>query len=398
MLKNVYIVESLRTPFGSFNGLLSDVPAPMLASEVMKEILNKNSLNGSEIDEVILGQVIQAGVGQAPARQAMRFAGISDRAHAITINKVCGSGLKAIMLACQSILTEEAELVFAGGMENMSMAPHALFKVRKGIKMGDFSLTDLMIFDALKDPYSGRHMGEITEDINIKFNISRKEQDDYAVTSYKRSQNAIKESIFDKEIVKIVKKNKKGNILVDKDEEPFNGDINKIPLLRSVFKKDGTITAGNASTINDGAAVTLVASEKAVKKYGLQPKAKIIAYETNSIHPDDFGIAPIRAIEKILTKSGLTKDDIDFYEINEAFSSVVLIASKELGLDMNKINVNGGAVSLGHPVGASGGRLVSTLVRQLEVTGKKYGLAVLCIGGGEAVSIIIEKYRGMRNE
>ena len=389
-MKKVYIVESLRTPFGSFGGNLSDVSAPLLASYVMKEILSRTGLKGNEIDEVILGQVIQAGVGQAPARQAMRFAGIPDSAHALTINKVCGSGLKAIMLGMQSILIGDSELVLAGGTENMSMAPYALLKARSGFRMGDSSVIDLMIYDALKDPYSGRHMGEITEDLNEKYLISRKEQDDYAINSYLRAQKAVNDGIFDDEIIKIVKKGKKGEIIIDKDEEPNKGNIQKIPSLRSVFKKDGTITAGNASTINDGAAMSLIASENAIKKYGLKSKAKIIAYATNSIHPELFGAAPVGAIEKVLQKSGLQKDDIDLYEINEAFSSVPIMAIKEMGIDSEKVNINGGAVSLGHPVGASGGRLIATLVRELKRSNKKYGLATLCIGGGEAVSMIIE--------
>ncbi len=389
-MKKVYIVESLRTPFGSFGGNLNDVSAPLLASYVMKEILSRTGLKGNEIDEVILGQVIQAGVGQAPARQAMRFAEISDSAHALTINKVCGSGLKAIMLGMQSILIGDSELVLAGGTENMSMAPYALLKARSGFRMGDSSVIDLMIYDALKDPYSGRHMGEITEDLNEKYLISRKEQDDYAINSYLRAQKAVNDGIFDDEIIKIVKKSKKGEIIIDKDEEPNKGDIQKIPSLRPVFKKDGTITAGNASTINDGAAMSLIASENAIKKYGLKSKAKIIAYATNSIHPELFGAAPVGAIEKVLQKSGLQKDDIDFYEINEAFSSVPIMAIKEMGIDSEKVNINGGAVSLGHPVGASGGRLIATLVRELKRSNKKYGLATLCIGGGEAVSMIIE--------
>ncbi len=389
-MENIYIVESLRTPFGSFGGCLSDVSAPLLASEVIKKILSLNGLQGNEIDEVILGQVIQAGSGQAPARQAMRFAGISDTVHAMTINKVCGSGLKAIMLAVQSVLTGDSDLVLAGGMENMSMAPYALPKARNGFRMGDANAVDLMIYDALKDPYSGRHMGEITEDLNEKYSVGRKEQDEYAARSYLRSQKAVDEGIFDDEIVKIVKQTRKGDMVIEKDEEPHKGNIEKLSKLRTVFKKEGTITAGNASSINDGASVSLIASEVALKKYNLTPKAKITAYATNSIHPDDFGAAPVGAIEKVLEKSGLKKEDIDLFEINEAFSSVPLIAVKELGLDMEKVNINGGAVSIGHPVGASGGRLIATLVRELKKTDKKYGLATLCIGGGEAVSMIIE--------
>jgi acetyl-CoA C-acetyltransferase len=389
-MKNIYIVDALRTPFGSFGGNLSDVPATKLASIVIKEIMKNNNLPSDSIDEIILGQVIQAGAGQAPARQAMREAGLSDNTAAMTINKVCGSGLKAIMLAAQSILLDDSELALAGGMENMSLAPYSMPKARYGARMGDTKLIDLMIFDALRDPYSSRHMGEITEEAIEKYKLTRQEQDDYAARSYKLSQSAIENKILSDEIVTVIKTTKKGEQIIDTDEEPFKGNIEKLPKLRPVFKKDGTITAGNASSINDGAAVCLVADENALKKYSLTPKAKIIAYSTNSIHPDDFGSAPVGAIKKVLKKAGLSINDIDLFEINEAFSSVPLIAIKELGIDINKINVNGGAVSIGHPVGASGGRLIATLVRELRLKNKKYGLATLCIGGGEAVAMIIE--------
>lgn len=389
-MQEVYIIESLRTPFGAFGGSLSDVPASELAATVMKEILNKTKLSGDSIDEVIMGQVIQAGTAQAPARQAMRSAGIADSAHALTINKVCGSGLKAIMLGAQSIMTEDADLVLAGGMENMSMVPYAMPKARSGCRMGDAQMVDLMIYDALRDPYSGRHMGEITEDSITKHGVSRGEQDDYATRSYTLSQKAVADGIFDEELVPVVKSTRKGDVQIEKDEEPANGRIDKLPSLRAVFRKDGTITAGNASSINDGASVTLLASKAAVEKYGLKVKAKLTAYATNSIHPNDFGKAPVGAVEKVIQKAGLTKSDIDLFEINEAFSSVPLIAVKELGLDMEKVNINGGAVSIGHPVGASGGRLINTLVRELNSQNKKYGLATLCIGGGEAVAAIIE--------
>ncbi|HCW92581.1 MAG TPA: acetyl-CoA C-acetyltransferase [Flexistipes sinusarabici] len=390
-MEEVYLFEALRTPFGSFGGSLSDVPATELATTVIKEIIKKYDLPNDAVDEVILGQVIQGAARQAPARQAMRNAGLSDKAHAMTINKVCGSGLKSVMLAAQSIMLGDSDLVLAGGMESMSMAPYALEKGRYGYKMGNGKIIDTMIADALEDPYSGNHMGEITERSIKKNNISREEQDEYAIRSYTLSQNAIQKGTFKNEIVPVTKKSKKGDIVVDTDEEPGRGKIEKITSLKPVFKKDGTITAGNASTINDGAAVLLAGSKKAGEKYGLQPKAKIIAYSTNSIHPDDFGEAPIGAIEKILKKSGFKKEDIDLYEINEAFSAVPLMAIKSLGLDFDKVNVNGGAVSLGHPVGASGGRLTATLLRELIARDKKYGIASLCIGGGESVAVLIEK-------
>jgi acetyl-CoA C-acetyltransferase len=308
----------------------------------------------------------------------------------MTINKVCGSGMKSIMLAAQSIMLGDSEVAIAGGMESMSQSPYALDKARFGYRMGDGKIFDLMVFDALIDPYSGRHMGEITEESIAKNNISRQEQDDYAIRSYTLSQKAVESGRFDVEIVPVIKQSKKGEVVVNKDEEPFKGDISKLPTLRPVFKKDGTITAGNASTINDGAAAVLLASSEAVKKYNLKPKAKLIAYSTNSIHPDDFGEAPVGAIEKIWKKTGLSKDDIGLYEINEAFSAVPLFAIKKLGLDINKVNVNGGAVSIGHPVGASGGRLVVTVLNEMILRKEKYGLATLCIGGGEAVAVLLE--------
>jgi len=390
-MEDVYLFEALRTPFGSFGGSLSDVPATDLATTVIREIIKKYDLPSDAVDEVILGQVIQGAARQAPARQAMRNAGLSDKTHAMTINKVCGSGLKSVMLAAQSIMLGDSDLVLAGGMESMSMAPYALEKGRYGYKMGNGKIIDTMIVDALEDPYSGKHMGEITEGSIEKNNISREEQDEYAIRSYTLSQRAIQKGIFKDEIVPVTKKSKKGDIVVDTDEEPGRGKVEKITGLKPVFKKDGTITAGNASTINDGAAVLLVGSKKAGEKYGLRPKAKIIAYSTNSIHPDDFGEAPIGAIEKILAKSGFNKNDIDLYEINEAFSAVPLMAIKKVGLEFDKVNVNGGAVSLGHPVGASGGRLAATLLRELIARDRRYGIASLCIGGGESVAILIEK-------
>ncbi|TYB34056.1 MAG: thiolase family protein [Flexistipes sinusarabici] len=390
-MEEVYLFEALRTPFGSFGGSLSDVPATDLATTVIEEIIKKYDLPNDAVDEVILGQVIQGAARQAPARQAMRNAGLSDKTHAMTINKVCGSGLKSVMLAAQSIMLGDSDLVLAGGMESMSMAPYALEKGRYGYRMGNGVIIDTMIVDALEDPYSGKHMGEITEESIKKNNITREEQDEYAIRSYTLSQRAIQKGIFKEEIAPVTKKSKKGDIVVDTDEEPGRGKIEKITSLKPVFKKDGTITAGNASTINDGAAVLLVGNKKAGEKYGLRPKAKIIAYSTNSIHPDDFGEAPIGAIEKILAKSGFNKNDIDLFEINEAFSAVPLMAIKRLGLEFDKINVNGGAVSLGHPVGASGGRLAATLLRELIARDKRYGIASLCIGGGESVAVLIER-------
>jgi acetyl-CoA C-acetyltransferase len=390
-MTNVYLVEALRTPFGSFGGSLADVPAPKLAAPVMAKLLEKAGLQADAVDQVIAGQVITGGAGQAPARQAMREAGIPDSAAALTINKVCGSGLKAIMLGADAIRLGDSDVVIAGGMENMSLAPYALPAARYGMRMGDGKAVDLMVFDALTDPYTGRHMGQVAEERIKAHEISREAQDEFAVDSYMRAQTAVATGLFDGEIVSVVKKTRKGEIVVDKDEEPNQVNFERMHGLRTVFAKDGTITAANASTINDGAAFSLLVSEAAVEKYGLKPKARLVSYATGSMHPDMFPDVPVLAIERAIEKAGLTIEDIGRFEINEAFAAVTMIAMKELGLDRNKVNVNGGAVSIGHPVGASGGRLVTTLIPELERSGERYGLATLCIGGGEAVAAIFEK-------
>jgi len=390
-MSNVYVVEALRTPFGSFGGLLSDVEAPLLGAAVMKGLLEKTGLPAEAVCEVIVGQVLSGGCGQAPARQSMRFAGIPDTAHAMTINKVCGSGLKAVMLGRDSIALGESEIVIAGGMENMSMAPYFLKKARNGFRMGNGEIFDMMIHDGLTDPYTGRHMGEIGEDSVARSGLTRAEQDDFAARSYERAQAAVKGGVFADEIVPFVKKGKKGDEIVDSDEEPFKGDVSKLGQLRAVFRKEGTITAGNASTINDGAAMLLLAGDAALKKYGLTAKARIVATATASRHPDYFPEAPIGAIEKVCAKAGLSPADIDLFEINEAFASVALLAIKGLGLPMEKVNVNGGACAIGHPIGASGARLAATVIRELQLRKLRYGLATLCIGGGEAVAVIFER-------
>ncbi len=390
-MREVFIVESLRTPLGSFGGSLADVEAPRLAATVIKELLQRSNLSAEAVDEVILGQVLSGGSGQAPARQALRYAGLPDSVPALTINKVCGSGLKAIMLGAGSIRLGDAEIVLAGGMENMSQAPYALPKARNGYRMGNGEVVDLMVNDGLLDPYSGNHMGVIAEANAAKNGLSRAEQDEFAIASYQKAQAAVKEGVFRDEIVPVLKKGRQGEVVVAEDEEPLKGDIAKLAGLRAAFAKEGTITAGNASTINDGAGVTLLASAEAVKKYNLKPKARLVAYATNSIHPDLFTEAPVGAIEKALAKAGLKVADIDLFELNEAFATVPLLAIKKLGIDPAKVNVNGGAVAIGHPLGASGARLTATLVRELHKRNARYGLATLCIGGGEAVAAIFER-------
>ena len=390
-MKDIYIVESLRTPFGSFGGALSDVEAPHLGGTVMKMLVKGAGLDCTAVDEVIVGQVLSAGVGQAPARQAMRYAGLPDNVHAMTINKVCGSGLKAIMLGAGSIALGEAEVVIAGGMENMSLAPYILKKARYGYRMGHGELLDLMVYDGLTDPYTGKHMGEIAAAAAAKHGFSREAQDEYAIRSYQLAQKAVKEGIFKEEIVPVVKKSKKGEEVIAEDEEPFKVDFEKLKQLRPAFTKDGTVTAGNASTINDGAALTLLAGGAALKKYNLKPHARLVASSTWSLSPELFPDAPVGAIETVCSRVGIKVADINLFEINEAFSVVAMIAIKQLQLDPNRVNVNGGAVALGHPIGASGGRLVATLVRELNKRQVRYGLVALCIGGGEAVAALFER-------
>ena len=390
-MKDIYVVESLRTPFGSFGGVLSDIEAPQLGGTVMKMLMERADLDPAAVSEVIIGQVLAGGVGQAPARQAMRHAGLPDSIHALTINKVCGSGLKAIMLGAGSISLGDSEVVIAGGMENMSLAPFILKKARYGYRMGHGELIDLMVYDGLQDPYSGKHMGEIADAAALRHGFTREAQDEYATRSFQLAQKAVKEGIFKDEIVQVVKKTKKGEEVITDDEGPFKVDFEKLKQLRPAFTKEGTVTAGNASSINDGAALSLLAGEAALKKYSLTPHARLAAYSTWSLPPDMFPDAPIGAIESVCIRAGIKLVDIDLFEINEAFSAVVMIAVKQLGLDMERVNVNGGAVALGHPIGASGGRLAATLVREMNRRQVRYGLATLCIGGGEAVAAIFER-------
>lgn len=391
MKEDVYVIDGMRTPFGSFGGTLSDVAAPHLAATVIKGILGRNTLPAEAVGEVILGQVLSGGCGQAPARQAMRLAGLPDTIPALTINKVCGSGLKAIMLGSDSIQLGNADVVLAGGMENMSLAPYFLKKARTGFRMGNGEIFDMMINDGLQDPYTGRHMGDIGEASVERNGLTREAQDDLAIRSYQLAQAAVKKGTFRDEIAPVVKSVRGVETLVSDDEEPFKGDIEKITRLKPVFKKDGSITAGNASTINDGAALLLLAGTAAVKKHNLTAKARIVASATSSLHPDYFPEAPVSAIQAACDRAGLKVEDIDLFEINEAFASVTLIAIKELKLDPAKVNVNGGACAIGHPIGASGARLALTVIRELHNRNLRYGLATLCIGGGEAVAVIFER-------
>ncbi len=390
-MKDIYIVAGARTPIGSFLGELSSLTAPELGATAIQGVLKRSGIAPEAIDEVIMGCVLPAGLGQAPARQASRKAGLPDSASALTLNKVCGSGMKAVMVGAAEIKAGDYDVVLAGGMESMSQAPHYLKGIRSGVKMGNQQLIDGMIHDGLWDPYNDLHMGNCAEQCVEKYTLSREAQDVYAKQSYDRAQKAVKDGAFKAEIEPVSISQRKGDPkIVETDEEPFKGDPEKLGGLRPAFDKAGSITAGNASTINDGAAALLLASEEAVKKYNLKPLAKIIGSATHSQDPVWFTTAPVGAIQKVLSKTGLSVGDIDLFEVNEAFSAVAMVAQQDLNIPIDKFNVRGGAVAMGHPIGASGARLLVTLIYALKDLGKKRGLASLCIGGGEATAMIVE--------
>lgn len=391
-MKNAYIVSALRTPLGSFGGSLASVPATELGAQVIKKTLEKNNLSGEEIDEVFVGHVVQANAGQAPARQAALKGGVHVKTPCTTVNKVCASGMKSVMFAAQSVQLGQNDLVLAGGMENMSSIPFYLGKARYGYGYGNSELTDGLVRDGLADAYSGGAMGCFGDATAAKFDISREEQDAFAIQSYQRSAAAWESGKFASEVVGVELKDKKGNVRVfDQDEEYKNVFFDKIPTLRPVFTKEGTVTAANASTINDGAAMLLVAGEDAVKKYNLTPVARIVAYADAAQEPEWFTTAPVLAAKKVLERAGLQLSDIDFFEVNEAFSVVALAFIKQMGISQEKVNVFGGAVSLGHPLGCSGARILCTLQNVLQQNGGRYGMAAICNGGGGASAMIIEK-------
>ncbi len=390
-MNEVFIVQGARTPIGSFLGELSGVSAPELGSVAIQGVLKRSGISPEAVDEIILGCVLPAAIGQAPARQAMLKAGIPDSTGALTINKVCGSGMKAVMLAASGIKAGDQDVVIAGGMESMSNAPHYLKGLRNGVKMGNQSLIDGMIHDGLWDPYNDLHMGNCAEQCVTEYKLTREAQDDFAKQSYLKAQKAIESGVFQPEIEPVSIPQRKGEPKwVARDEEPFKGDPEKLAGLRPAFDKAGSITAGNASTINDGAAVLLLASAEAVEKHQLKPVAKIVASATHSQEPVWFTTAPVGAMQKALQKAGLSVDDIDLFEVNEAFAAVAMVAQQSLNIPAEKLNVRGGAVALGHPIGASGARLLVTLIHALKDAGKKRGMASLCIGGGEATAMIIE--------
>ncbi len=389
-LEAVYIVSCARTPIGSFQGGLSTLPGPRLGAIVIAEALKRAGVSADQVEECIMGEVLTAGVGQAPARQAALFGGLKNSTSCLTVNKVCGSGLKAVMLARDSIQLGTSQIAVAGGQENMSLAPHIFSQSRTGIKMGPATLGDSMIIDGLWDPYNQFHMGSAAEICVREKSFTREAQDEFAIGSYKKAQDAIQKGYFKNEIAPVTIEGKKGPTVIDKDEEPFNTNFDKIPTLKPAFDKAGTITAANASKINDGAAALVLASESAVKQNKLKPIARIVSQATFSQDPKYFTTAPVGAIKKALTLAQLKISDIDFFEINEAFAIVTMVAQKELEIPTERINPHGGAVALGHPIGGSGARILTTLVSALHTHKKKYGLATLCIGGGEAVAMIIE--------
>jgi acetyl-CoA C-acetyltransferase len=393
-MKKVVITSAKRTPIGALSGTLSSLSAAQLGSIAIKGVIEDSKIDPSKVDEVIFGNVLTAGQGQAPARQAAIYAGLPEKTECMTINKMCGSGLKAVMLAQQAIQCGHSDVIIAGGQESMSNAPYLLPNARVGYRLGNGELVDSMVKDGLWDVYNDIHMGSCAESCAKDFKFSREELDEFSITSYKKAIEAEKSGKFKDEIIKVPVKVRREEVLIEKDEEPEKVKFEKIPTLRPVFAKDGVVTAANASSINDGAAALLVTSEEKAKELGLTPLVEIVAQASSAKKPIEFTTAPTDAINKVLKKANLTLDDINLFEINEAFAVVSLANNKLLGLDPSKVNVNGGAVALGHPIGASGARILVTLIHEMKKQNSNYGLAALCIGGGEASAVIVKNYKG----
>lgn len=389
-MTDIVIVNGARTAMGGFQGSLATLSAPELGAASIQAAIQRAGLQPTDIEEVIMGCVLPAGLKQGPARQAMRQAGLPDSTGAVTINKLCGSGMKAVMQAADAIKAGSASIIVAGGMESMSNAPYILTKARAGYRMGHGEVKDHMFLDGLEDAETGRLMGSFAQDMANSKGYTRQQMDDFAIRSLKRAQTAVNEGYFADEIVPVNVSTRKGDVVVDKDEQPFNANIEKIPTLRPAFAKDGTITAANASSISDGASALVLTSAEHAAAKGLKPMAKIVAYATNSQHPSEFTIAPIGAIQKVLDRASWNAQDVDLWEINEAFAMVTMCPMDEFKLDPEKVNINGGACALGHPVGSTGSRIILTLIHALKRTGGKRGVAALCIGGGEATAVAIE--------
>jgi len=392
VLKNVYVAGGVRTPFGSFTGALSTLSAPQLGSLSIRATLERTGVKPDQIDEVLFGNVIQAGLGQNPARQAALGAGLPPSCGATTINKVCGSALRTVILAAQSIQCGDAHLIMTGGCESMSNAPYLLRKARTGYRLGHGELVDAMIYDGLWDVYSNRHMATCGDQCAVKYGFSREEQDTYSIESYTRAIRAWDDGFYKGGVIPVEIKSKKGSTLVERDEDvsKFQG-AEKLRALQPAFGPESMVTAGNASGINDGAASMLVFDDEARTRYGIKPAARILGHANAALEPDWFTIAPIYAIKKLCEQLKIRPTEVDFFEINEAFAVVAIVAIRELGLDPAKVNVAGGAVAIGHPIGATGARIVNTLIRAMEKMNKRLGIACLCIGGGEASAIALER-------
>lgn len=392
-MQQAVIVSALRTPVGSFGRCFTQVPAIDLGTIVLRKTLERLGLEPSMVDEVILGNVLQAGMGQNPARQVAVNSGISYDIPSFTVNKVCASGLKSVILAAQAVMLEDAEIVIAGGIENMSRTPYALNETRWGCRMGDTSLVDLMIYDGLWDIFNRYHMGNTAENVAERFGVSREEQDAFAFLSQQKAESAIKSGRFRDEIIPVEVPQKRGNpIVIDTDEHPrFGTTLEALAKLPPAFKPGGSVTAGNASGINDGAAIVVVMSEKKAASLGLAPMAHIRGYASCGVDPAVMGIGPIRASQKALRNVGWTVGDLDLIEANEAFASQAIVVNREMEWDVSRVNVNGGAIALGHPIGASGARILTTLLHEMQKRGAKRGLATLCIGGGQGSAIVVER-------
>lgn len=389
-MNDIFIASGARTPMGGFQGALQDLTGVELGTIAIREAIQRSGFDPENIEEVIMGCVLPSGLKQGPARQASIEAGIPVEVGATTINKLCGSGMKATMLAHDLIKAGTNEVMVAGGMESMSNAPYLMPKARSGYRMGHTEVHDSMFTDGLEDAKTGRLMGSFAQDMADKYQMTREDMDAFAIQSLTRAQNAIEEGNLKAETVPITIRTRKGEATVVDDEQPGNANLEKIPTLRPAFKSDGTVTAANSSSISDGASALVLASAEAVKKHDLQPMARIVGHTTNSRHPSEFTIAPIGAVEKLLDKIGWSKEDVDLFEINEAFAMVTMAAIHDLGLDVEKVNIFGGACAQGHPIGSTGSRIIITLMHALKNLGKKRGIAALCIGGGEATAMAIE--------
>jgi len=390
MSEEVLIAAARRTPIGSFQGALSALSAPQLGAVAIAAAIKDSGLAAEQIQETILGCVLQAGIGQAPGRQAALAGGVPKQVPATTINKMCGSGLKAVMMAADQIRAGSSQVILAGGIESMTNAPYLLPKARGGLRMGHAELLDHMFFDGLQSPFDGQMMGFFADATSKKYGFTREQQDAFAAESVRRALSAIESGAFDREVAAATVKDRKGERVVAKDETPFNCDISRIPTLKPAFNKDGTVTAASSSSIADGAAATIIVSGSYAQQHKLQTLGRIVAYASHAHEPEWFTTAPVSAIQSVLKKTGWRADQVDLYEINEAFACVAMAAIHDLGLDPARVNVNGGACALGHPIGATGARIITTLVHALQQRGKKRGIASLCIGGGEAVAVAVE--------